>query len=203
MTGYLNEWALFLKQSHSVTGFPLVVGGLGLMLFGWRMWKVCVMCAYGLLGALVTATVVGTSEQQLEYALVGGCALGLLSYWPVKCAVSLLGGMIGAGIVAQSLVNLGLRGTPLWAASGTALIVFTAFSFLHRQNVVIVVTSFIGAGLLLSGVAAWIMTSHALSGSARSLVSGSALVLLFLVAVPAVMSCFYQSAEVRRLNVEL
>ena len=47
----IDNLLLFLKQSHSAAGFPLVVGGLGLMLFGWRMWKVCVMLSFGLIGA--------------------------------------------------------------------------------------------------------------------------------------------------------
>jgi hypothetical protein len=31
-------------------GIPLVLGGLTLMAFGWRLWKVCAALTFGLIG---------------------------------------------------------------------------------------------------------------------------------------------------------
>ena len=199
----LDDWLLYLKQSQSAVGFPLVVAGLGLMLFGWRMWKVCVMLSYALLGAALAARIVGPCDNQWLYALAAGAGLGLVSYWPVNYAVSGLGGLIGAGMVTHSLANLGVSGTALLASGGAAFIGCAAFAFLNRQHVVIVVTAFLGAALLVSGLTAWVMNLPGLYGTLRAMAAGSAIVIPFIVVVPTVVSSFYQLAEVRRLHVDL
>ena len=199
----LDDWLLYLKQSQSAVGFPLVVAGLGLMLFGWRMWKVCVMLSYALLGAALAARIVGPCDNQWLYALAAGAGLGLVSYWPVNYAVAGLGGFIGAGMVTHSLANLGVSGTALLASGGAAFIGCAAFAFLNRQHVVIVVTAFLGAALLVSGLAAWVVNLPGLYGTLRAMAAGSAIVIPFIVVVPTVVSSFYQLAEVRRLHVDL
>ena len=199
----VDAWLVFLKQSHSAVGVPLVVAGIALMFFGWRMWKLCVMLSYALIGAVIGALLVGPCDDQWLYALCGGAVLGLISYWPVNIAVTLLGGLIGAGVITFSLAEIGLKGTTLWTAGGIAMIACTAFAFLNRQQIVIVVTAFLGAALLMSGLATWIMQLPALYGTLRQMATGSAIVLPFILIVPTVMSSFYQTAEVRRLNVNL
>ena len=199
----VDEWLVFLKQAHSATGFPMVVGGVALMFFGWRMWKLCVMISFALLGAVIGAKVGDPSADQWMYSVCGAVVLGLLSYWPVNVAVSLLGGMIGSAIITASMAQLGLSGMTLWAVAGVGLIAFTAYSFLNRQYIVIIVTAFFGAVLLISGLASWIMNLPGLYGTLRSMATGSVLVLPFILVVPTIMSSFYQSAEIRRLNVTI
>jgi len=199
----VDEWLIFLKQSHTAVGFPLVVAGIALMFFGWRMWKLCVMLSYAVIGAVIGALLIGPCDEQWMYALCGAAVLGLISYWPVNIAVSVLGGLIGAGIITFSLAEIGLKGTTLWTAGGIAMAGCTAFAFLNRQHIVIVVTAFLGAVLLMSGVATWVMQLPALYGTLRQMATGSAIVLPFILIVPTVMSSFYQAAEVRRLNVNL
>jgi hypothetical protein len=74
---------------------------------------------------------------------------------------------------------------------------------LNRQHVVILVTAFLGAVLVVSGLATWIIDMPALYGTVRAMTTGSAIVLPFVLLVPTVMSSFYQIAEVRRLHIEL
>jgi hypothetical protein len=199
----IDEWLLFLKQAHSAAGFPMVVGGVTLMFFGWRMWKLCVVLSFALLGAVIGAHVSDFGADQWMYATCGAVVLGLVSYWPVNVAVSVLGGMIGTGIVTASVAQLGLSGGTLLAVAGVGMIAFTAYAYLNRQYVVIIVTAFLGAVLLLSGLASWIMNLPGLYGTLRSMATGSVLVLPFILLVPTVMSSFYQSAEIRRLNVTI
>ncbi len=196
----VDDWLLFLRRSHSVIGLPLVIGGVGLMLFGWRLWKLCVMLSYALIGALVGALVVGPSDERLVVALGCGAVLGMASYWGITHAVSLLGGLIGAGVVTYSLANIGLSGWALWILGAAALIACTAFASLNRQNVVIVVTAFFGAVLLVSGAAVWLMTLPNLYTPLQAVSAGGTIILPFVLLVPTVVSCFYQSAEVRRLD---
>jgi hypothetical protein len=181
----------------------LVVGGLALMMFGWRLWKVSVVLAFGLIGMVVGALLVGPRDDQMTYSLALGAFLAALSYWPVRYSVAVLGGVIGAGVTHFYLDRLGLTGGMLWGGAGAALFGCTALAVLNRQHVVILVTAFLGAVLVLSGLTTWVMTMPMLFGTFRSMASWSVIVVPFLVLVPTVMSCFYQMAEVRRLQVEL
>lgn len=199
----VDDWLLFLKQSPSAMGLPLILGGLGLMLFGWRLWKICVMISFGLIGATLVAWFVGPCSDQWLYATAGGAALALASYWPVKCAVSLLGGLIGAVIVMYSMSGFGVSGILLWTCGGIAAVACTGIAFLNRQHVVIVVTAFLGAVLVVSGLAIWAMNMPILYGTVLAMATGSAIVVPFILLVPTVMSSFYQIAEVRRLHIEL
>ncbi len=199
----IDQWLNILKHSHSTAGIPLLVGGLGLMLFGWRMWKLCVMASFGLIGAGLGAWLAGPGGDQLSYAIGGGAALGLASYWPAKYAVSLLGGLIGALFVMQSVSAMGFSGSALLIVGGTALMACTAVSHLNRQYVIIIVTAFLGATLLLSGLCVWVMDMPGLWGTLRSMASGSLVVLPFLILVPTVVSAFYQLAELRRTHADL
>jgi len=198
----MNDWLSVLRGSHSAVAVPLIVGGLGLMLFGWRLWKVCVVLAFGLIGAGVGAYFAGPNEDQALYAVGCGAALAMLSYWPANYSVAVLGGAIGAGVADFYLSAIHLTGATLWAADGTAFIACTAFAYLNRRHVVILVTAFLGAVLVMSGLTAWVMASPMLFGTVRSMAAWSVIVVPFLLLVPTVMSCFYQIAEVRRLQID-
>ena len=199
----MQDWLIFLKGSHGIIGFPLVIVGLGMMLLGWRLWKICVMLSFAGMFAALGAWLVGPADNQWLYALLLGAVGGLLSYWPVNLAVALLGGCVGAGIISISLSNMGLSGTSLWVSGGVSLVAFTAYSIINRVRVVIVMTSFLGAVMLMSGLTAWVMSMPAFYGTLRSMVNSSVLVLPFLILVPTVVSSFYQMAEARRVHTEM
>ena len=199
----INDWVAFLKNSDSAMGFPLVVFGLALMLFGWRMWKLTVVLAYALIGATLGSIAAGQSEHQAIFAAVGAVVLAAVSVYPVHQAVAVLGGLIGAGVSHFYLSRISLNEIMHWSLFGASFVAFTGFSFLGKQRVVIFVTAFLGAVLLMSGLAAWMMSVHSFYGTVQALASNSIIVVPFLLIVPTVMSSFYQIAEVRRLQVEL
>ena len=199
----LQEWLGMLRGLHGLAGIPLVVAGAGLMLFGWRLWKLCVMLSFGVLFTWLGARLIGPSDDQWSFALAAGAGLGLLSYWSVRQAVSVLGGLIGGGMITYLVGVAGVTGNGLWASGGIAFIGCTAYSFLNRQRVVIAITAFFGAVLLISGLATWLTALPSLYGSLYTLATGSVLLVPFFLLVPTVMSCFYQMAEVHRLGVEL
>ncbi|MDO8631083.1 MAG: hypothetical protein Q7R41_11385 [Phycisphaerales bacterium] len=199
----INDWVAFLRSSDSTIGFPLIICGLGLMLFGWRMWKVCVVLSFGLIGAVLGAIVADQSEHQAIFAIVGGVLLAAVSFYPARQALSVIGGLIGGGVAHFYLSRLHLDAVVHWSMCGTAFVGFAGYSFLSKQRVVIFVTAFFGAVLLMSGLAAWAMSVPAFFGTMRALASYSLLVVPFLLLVPTVMSCFYQIAEVRRLQIDL
>jgi len=199
----VSDWVAFLRSADQSLGFPLVICGLGLMLFGWRMWKICVVLSFGLIGAVVGAVVTDGSDNQLMFTIAGAVGLAVLSFYPAHHALSLLGGLIGAGIVHFYTSPLRLDPIVHWSVCGAALVGFSAYSFLSRQRVVIFVTAFLGAVLLMSGLATWAMSMPAFFGTVRAMASYSLIVVPFLLMVPTVMSGFYQIAEVRRLQIDL
>lgn len=202
MTVSVQDWISLLRDGHGAAGIPLIVGGLSLMLFGWRLWKVCVVLAFGLIGTLIGAQLVGPSDRQMTYALVCGIILGLVSYWPGHISIAVLGGIIGGGVIHFYLESMNLSGWTLWGGVGAAFVACTAFAVINRRHVVILVTAFLGAMLLLSGLTSWAMNVPGVLGTFRSMAAWSVIVVPFLVLVPTVMSCFYQIAEVRRLRIE-
>ena len=199
----VNDWLLFLRTSDALIGFPLLAAGAALMLFGWRMWKVCVMLSFGLIGMAAGAVVGESTADQALYAYGGAVVLGLLSYWPAHYAVVLLGGLLGSGIVLQLLSGLDLQGAAYWLVGAIAFIGCTGYSLLARRVAVIFVTAFLGAVLAMSGVTAFVMEYPPLYGTFRGLAAGSVLFVGFILAVPSVMSTFYQIAEVHRLGQDL
>lgn len=199
----VQDWLAFLRDSHTATGFPLMVGGLALMLFGWRLWKVAVVLAFGVFGTVGAALAMGPRDDQMTYALGCGAVCALASSWPLRYSVSALGGILGGMVTFSYLARMGLEQGMLWGLSGAATVACLAMAVLYRRHVVILVTAFLGAVLLLSGLMTLVMTNAALFGTFKSMAAWSAIVIPFLVVVPTVMSCFYQIAEVRRLQVEL
>jgi hypothetical protein len=173
------------------------------MFFGWRMWRVCLVLSFGLIGMVIGAKLAGESSYQTVCSVGCGIVLGALSYKPADYALAVLGGLIAGGFVINAMVGAGLSGAVLWIAGGVALLACAAVAFLNRQLVVITVTSFIGAMLLVSGLAVFAMTFPAFFATLHSMAKGSMIVLPFLLLVPTVMSCFYQVAEIHRLNAKM
>lgn len=198
VSDYLQEWLLWLQDARGAAAPLLVIAALILMLFGWRLWKVCVILSFGLIGAGLGATLAGESSNQWYFALIGAVALGLTSYLFANLAIGALGGLIGACTILFFLTKLNLSDSTLWALSGAGLLAGAAYSLLHRQHLIVLVTSFLGAILLLSGLAAIAMNSPGIMSTMRSMAYGSEIVVPFIILVPTVMSSFYQVSDMRR-----
>ncbi|MHC5111436.1 MAG: hypothetical protein ACYTHJ_16335 [Planctomycetota bacterium] len=193
----LTDWLAFLRVSDAIIGLPLLLGGLALMVFGWRMWKACLVISFGLIGLGVGSYFGEGNPNQTFIAIGAGLLLGAVSYWPVNMSLAVLGGLIGSAFLMHTLEGMGLHGPVLWILSGTGLLGAGALAFINRQLVVIAVTAFEGSILLVSGIAAFVMTMPGLYGVFES---HGAFVVPFGLLVPTVMSCFYQVAEVHRVN---
>ncbi len=193
----LPDWAAFLRSTDTIIGLPLILSGLGMMFFGWRLWKGCVVISFGLIGFGLGVHFFDSHPQQLWFSLAIAAALAALSYWPVNYSLALLGGLVGAATLMEILTSAGFMGSVLWILVGLALFSAAALAFINRQLVVIALTAFEGSVLLVSGIAAVVMTMPALD-AVFSEHSGFAVA--FGLLVPTVMSCFYQVAEVHRLN---
>ena len=195
---FLEEWITFLSRLDRLGGVPLIVGGVGLMLLGWRMRRLSVGLAFGLIGAAATM-LLGSKDVPVWYAVAGGMVLASMSMWLADHAATVLGGLLGAGFTMISLGGVGFSGSALYAGGGLAFLAFAAFSYLHRPHVRIITTAFLGAVLAVSGLTVCVMAFPGLYGNLRSFSTANILVVPFFLFVPTVMSCLYQVGDMRRL----
>jgi hypothetical protein len=203
VTASITQWLAFLKSADTLAGIPLLVGGLVLMLFGWRLWRVCVVLSFGLLGAALGAKLAPFGDSPMLCALIGAALLGGLSYRPARYCVPALAGIIGAGLTAYLLSGTSLTGPPFWLVTGVVFVVVSALALINRLVVVICVTAFLGAVLLMSGLTVFAALSPSLYSYFKMAAAGSSIVLPFALLVPSVVSCCYQASETSRLGVEV
>ncbi|MFQ5414150.1 MAG: hypothetical protein ACE5E6_06790 [Phycisphaerae bacterium] len=196
----IDDWIQFLRQSQVIIALPLVISGLGMMLFGWRIARFCITVAMGAIGYIGVGLIPGLHDGGMFYALVACAVLGVGSFARPKEAAALLGGILGAGVLVMSLANLGLKGRMMWPVGGAALIAFTSFAALNRRVFAILTTSFQGALFFISGVATVVMAMPSLYATVRGMTGASKLVVPFIILVPTAMACFYQLADVRRVE---
>jgi len=200
---WVQEWVRFLQQSGALFGFPLALGGLILMFGGWRLWKFAVVLSFATIGALVGAFLAGGSANTPWYALGGFLLLGVASYPPINYSIVALGGVIGATIVNYIFAGLNLPPNALWLITGIGLIVSCALAFLNLRQVIVVVTSFEGALLLLSAAVSFLSEVPGLFGYFRAMVYEGSIFLPFLVLVPTVVGTLIQLADVNRRQVSV
>lgn len=198
----LQDWTFYLRDASMGIALPLIICGIGLMFFGWRLWKLCVVLSFALIGMYLTYYIFKPAKDQMLYVYLMGGLIGGAMYWPAKQAIAILGGVIVAIIVMVSVSNMRMTGSTLWSIGGAALIVGTAYAFLNRQHVVIMVTAFLGSTLVISGLTALIMASPEWLDFFSDIMQYSGVALPFILLVPTVMSCFYQLAEVKRMQIE-
>lgn len=201
----LHEWLVVLRDLQSVIAFPLIVAGLILMLFGWRLWKPCVGLSFALVGAFAATMLARYQGSEAEPMFVGVCALAFaaVSYCFARAALPLLGGLIGAAFAWELCGSFRLDGPMQWVLASTAFISGCALALINRRYLIIGITGFLGAVVFMSGVAALIMTMSGFYSTVHSMAVGSAIVVPFILLVPSVMSFFYQVSEVRRMQAEL
>lgn len=192
-----------IRDAGSLSGLPMMVAGVGLMIFGWRLWRFCVVLSYGLIAVGACLNWVPPDLSPTYYAIAAGILVGAISYLLASYAISVLGGLVGFGCVWYFMASiLHLQGPMGWIISGVAFCAATAMSVLYRNHMVIFVTSFLGAVLFMAGLTAVLAVAPSMYGTFRSMASTSAIVIPFMVLVPTVMSFFYQVSEVHRLRAE-
>ncbi len=199
----VGDWMTFLQGADTLIGLPLLVAGAALMVAGWRLWKVCVVLSFGLIGAGLGQRLAGSADGSSYYALVAGVVLGVLSYFPARQSVAVLGGLIGTALAMYVLADAGLNGAPLWLVGAAVFLCCTAMAYTNRKTVVVAVTAVLGAALLMSGISVLIMMSPSMYAQLSSIAAASSLVGAFFLLVPAVVSYFVQAGEMRRLDVEI
>lgn len=202
MNHFLNDALSIFRDAGSLSGLPLMLAGVGLMLFGWRMWKLCVMLAFGAIGFGLGMHFAPLGSPPVLYGLGGAIVLAGLSFWMSKQAVGVLGGLIGAGICYYFLSMGKWPDFVPWIGAAVGFLGATAFSYLYQRHMIVVVTAFLGGLSFTGGLMAVMMAAPSLYGAFRSMSATSMIVVPFMVMVPTVMSFFYQVSEIHRLHAD-
>ena len=189
---------MYLQQSSGLIGIPLAVAGIVLVAAGWRLWRVAVVLSFGILGATAGALLAGQGGPELAYGAIGAVVLGAASYPKAKYSSALLGGIIGAGIFNCIFAGFGLTGGALAIVTAIGLVLFTAVSFLDVRQVIIIITAFEGAVLVVSAAIAFVAEVPGVFNYFRSMATGSSIFVPFLLLVPTVVGTMLQMADANR-----
>jgi len=155
MREHIGIWLNYLEHADPFVGIPLTLIGLALMFMGWQFRLVAIPSIFALVGLIIgTISFEPISSKLLIGGLIG-LALAASSHFYAKTAVSLLSGLCGAFILAGYLTtfeNLRLPDIAHWGAAGFGFIACMALSFISHREMVITITSFVGALFLISGI---------------------------------------------------
>ena len=198
MSDSLHQLLEFWKGCDSLLALPLVAAGLVLMLAGWRLWQPAVVLAFAAIGAGFAVQFGPEAFTPALKAMIGGVALGAAGVRPMRYSVPILGGVLGAAVVGMLLGPLGLPHAASCIAGGLAFICLTALSHVYRQQVVILVTAFEGAVLVLFALFVASGDPQSILYSAGQLIQGSPVFLPIAVIVPTVVGLALQLADASR-----
>lgn len=198
MVDTVENWVRYLQQSGVLIGLPLLLGGVILALGGWRIRKAAVPASFGLIGILIGLLLGKGSGQDWLYAAVGFVVLGAVGCLLGDRTVALLGGLIGAGVFNYLAEGLGFSGAGLWAITAIGMMACAALSFINLRQVVIVVTSFEGAVLVVSASVAFFAGVPWIANRFRGTSWCWSLVVLFMLMVPTVIGAMMQMADAKQ-----
>ncbi|HUU81940.1 MAG TPA: hypothetical protein VM243_00425 [Phycisphaerae bacterium] len=198
MVTTVQSWVLYLQQSGALLGLPLLLTGVVLAWGGWRIRKGAIPISYGLAGILIALMLAKGHDPQWFYALAGFIVMTLIGFLLRERAAGFLGGLIGAGIVNYAAEHFGLSGPVLWVVTAIGMAVFSALSFIDLRQVVILITSFEGAVLVVSAGAAFFAHVPWVAERFRGTTGGWSLVAAFVLLVPTVIGSLVQMADAKQ-----
>lgn len=131
------------------TPIILLVGGVILLLVGWRIYNFIILLSGALIGASIAVTAVSPDGTGIQIAaLVIGFVLGgVLAAALYYVAVALIGGYIGAVLTGELALALGLAPISIWAIVIGALIgalILVGLSF----ELLVLYASIVGAQMI-------------------------------------------------------
>ncbi len=155
MRGYVDGWIVLLRDADPAWGFPLVVVGLVLMFMGWQIHKVAVPFTSLLVGLILGQILFNTVVASLIVGSLIGLVLASVTYFNIRYTVGLLGGLVGVFIISGYISTFRSFHLPSIIQWGIALFAFAggaALAFVMFREMAIIITSFIGSLMLVSGL---------------------------------------------------
>lgn len=155
MRNLIEAWIHLLRDADPTWGIPLAALGLVLMFLGWQIYKIAIPFLAVMVGLICGRLFFPEGYTGIMAGGVLGLVLAGLACYQIRYAVGILGGLAGAFVVAGYLGALKAVNLPEIVHWGAALFGFaggTALAFVMFREMAIIVTSFAGSLLLLSGL---------------------------------------------------
>ena len=155
MSDQIDRWIALLRDADPAWAFPLIVLGLVFMLMGWRIQKVAVPFTAFLIGIIAGQVLIESLGTGLIIGGVIGLVLAGAASFTIRYSTGVLGGLVGAFILLGYLATLRTVRLPEVIHWCIALFGFaggTALAFIMYREMGIIITSFVGSLLLVSGL---------------------------------------------------
>ncbi len=194
----IRDSVFYLQTCSPLVGLTLLAFGSILALGGWRIRKGAMPASFGLVGVLAGIYLCKSSGQEWLYAAIGFVVMGVVGHLLGNRAPAVLGGMIGGGIANCLADSLALTVALVWLLTAIGVIAAVAMSFLHLRNVVIVITSFEGAALIVAAGVIFFSGVPWVANQFHGTSVGMLFVVGFTLLVPTVIGSMLQIADVTR-----
>jgi hypothetical protein len=151
----IENWFEYIGESSPAAGIPLIVIGLSLMFMGWQFHRTAIPFTMMLVALAAGQIFLHDPTMQLAVGGSVGLVLAAISFFAIRPAVALLGGLAGCFVVVgyMSLFDkLVIPDVAHMAIAAFAFIAASSMSYIMHREMTIAVTSLIGSVLLISGM---------------------------------------------------
>jgi len=149
--GFIWQQITDLSWLHAVMAISV---GVVYMLYGWRIFRVLVVIAFGLVGMFVGMLAGRQFGSQIWGGLFGLIALCVLAVPLMKWCVSMLGAVAGGIITGGIWYACGLPDMYLWAGAVIGVVAGGLISFILLKVSVMLFTSLGGSAIMIVGLLA-------------------------------------------------
>lgn len=167
----IQDWLQFLKEGNGAFGTVLLVLGACYLLAGWRFGRAAYVITYALVGIAVGVCAGQSVGADVAYAAVLGAVSVVTCVASGKHAGALLAGGLGSGLAWWWLGPMQVPAVTMGIALVLAFCAFGSAGATNDRGVSIVVTSLVGAILVVSGLIGVANESRAMATQLRAMAS--------------------------------
>ncbi len=196
----------FLSSLHQVSLAPailLAASGIVYLLYGWKIFKVLVVCNALIIGAIFgthLGLMFNTPNMPLYMAIGGGSLLAMLAWPTMKFAVAIMGALAGSllGFGVWQYISAATQNAEMarfgWAGALIGLVLLGLLAFILFRVAVISWTAFQGAMMIVAGLVALLLKHQQFQQNVSQALRGNVHLLPLLVGVPAGIGFIFQDA---------
>lgn len=196
MHGLLNDWNHFLVSSGTTFGLMVVLTGISFLLIGWRIGRIAITIIYTMAGIALGVAWSGEMVSIYVGGALGGIICGGLSRIFHRYASPILAGVAGSITLWAILGDTTMPTPAVYIMLVLAFLGVGAPAMSNKKATTIVLTSFVGAALLASGVTALATASRSMAPQFRALAAYGVFYPSLLI-IPAISGIFLQMSALQ------
>ncbi len=196
MRNVVLQWLLLMQGMDNVLGLVLFLCGMGFLLTGWQFARVAILFTYAIMGASAGYFIGEYQGNPLMLSGIGLVSLFGLGYVLNRYASPILSGTLGSLTFWTMLGPTTVPAPTIYIVLGLAFLTVFIFSVSHVRETIIVITSFVGALFIVSGIVALASNSRTFGPHYQSL-SSYGFFFPFLLLVPTISGILIQHGAAR------